>query len=413
MPRECPPALLSSAVSPTPCERGGMQRPGGGHQGVFGHRYAVPLPSVRLRLQTPVEDRPSCLMEAPRVWPQLKQRSRHCRGLAIASACCVIPGQCLPGCSGGEIAAGPVCAKAVPGARYRRGVTSAAGALARHSGGRARRRRYRFLGLEPRWHGCHEPRCCSRQAVRRMPYRPWWADTHRGSADGLMWGDERPGRAFRGAAGRGGAIGRAARVRIARRRAARLRFVQLDTRSIGARNRICCSYVGRLREISGRAGRLEQVPDPVGDFALDAADGFAGALAFLAFAIEICLCLGVHRARVTPRWSPALTAVAAAIEAMAWTGPSTGSARRRRRGEPGAAAEALGAGDLANDRARGQLPETGLGEQLRRDLGDEVAISLEGLRRSARAGDELLAGDPHAHRLLGAREAPGDFVVYF
>jgi hypothetical protein len=94
------------------------------------------------------------------------------------------------------------------------------------------------------------------------------------------------------------------------------------------------------------------VPDAAGEAALEAADGLAGALAFLAFAVEA---MAVH----------------------------LGGADRDRRhaggaGELGLAAEALGAGDLADELGRGQGPETGLGEQVRRDLGDEVGdLGLE------------------------------------
>ena len=56
-------------------------------------------------------------------------------------------------------------------------------------------------------------------------------------------------------------------------------------------------------------------------------------------------------------------------------------------------------------------PNPGLGEQLRRDLGDELGDL--GLERFDRLGElaqpaQLVARDPDAHRLLGPREAPAD-----
>jgi hypothetical protein len=60
---------------------------------------------------------------------------------------------------------------------------------------------------------------------------------------------------------------------------------------------------------------------------------------------------------------------------------------------------------------RRERPETRLGEQARRDPGDEVGeLGLErvdGDGQLAQAA-QLVAGDPNAHRLLSAREAPGD-----
>ncbi len=75
------------------------------------------------------------------------------------------------------------------------------------------------------------------------------------------------------------------------------------------------------------------------------------------------------------------------------------------------AGEAAGAGDLADELGRGQRPEAGLGEQLRRDLGDQagdLALErLDGLRELADAA-QLVAGDADAHRLLGPREPTRD-----
>ena len=75
-------------------------------------------------------------------------------------------------------------------------------------------------------------------------------------------------------------------------------------------------------------------------------------------------------------------------------------------GELGVGGEALGAGDLADQLAGGQGTEAGLGEQVRRGLGDEFGdLRLErvdGLRELAQVA-QLVAGDPDACGLLGAR----------
>ena len=74
-------------------------------------------------------------------------------------------------------------------------------------------------------------------------------------------------------------------------------------------------------------------------------------------------------------------------------------------------AKRLRAGDLADQLGRGQRPEAGLGEQLRRDLGDQVGdLGLERLDRLRELADaaQLVARDADAHRLLGARQTPGD-----
>jgi hypothetical protein len=60
--------------------------------------------------------------------------------------------------------------------------------------------------------------------------------------------------------------------------------------------------------------------------------------------------------------------------------------RRRRRGELGRCREALGAGDLADELGGDQRPESGLGEQLRRDLPHEFGdLALELVDR----GDQI------------------------
>ena len=70
-----------------------------------------------------------------------------------------------------------------------------------------------------------------------------------------------------------------------------------------------------------------------------------------------------------------------------------------------------GAGDLADELGGGQRAEAGLGEQVRRDLGDQVGdLGFEGLDRLGELADaaQFVAGDADAHRLLGAREPAGD-----
>src|SRR5829696_200066 len=125
---------------------------------------------------------------------------------------------------------------------------------------------------------------------------------------------------------------------------------------------------------SGWGGLGEEVPEASGEVAFEAADGFLGALAFGAFAGDVVLGLGVAAQAgdgdaVDGRVD---LAVAAAVEAVA-----VGLARADGdRGNAGGArelcvgGEAVGAGDLADELGRGQRPQAGLGEQLRRDLSD-------------------------------------------
>jgi hypothetical protein len=123
------------------------------------------------------------------------------------------------------------------------------------------------------------------------------------------------------------------------------------------RSRFCCSYVKRLREISDGVGGWSKAPDAAGEVALEAADGLADALAFLAFAVEAGLCLGVAAGAGDGDAMHGCVdlAVPAAIEAMAVG--LAGADRDRRHaggaGELGLAAEALGAGDLADELGRG------------------------------------------------------------
>ena len=103
-------------------------------------------------------------------------------------------------------------------------------------------------------------------------------------------------------------------------------------------------------------------------------------------------------------------AVAAAVEAMAVgvAGADGDRGDAAGAGELGVAGEALGAGDLADELARGQRPEAGLGQQLRRDLGDELGdLGLERVdgRGRARAGGAARRG--RSGRAPSARCAPG------
>ena len=65
---------------------------------------------------------------------------------------------------------------------------------------------------------------------------------------------------------------------------------------------------------------------------------------------------------------------------------------------------------------RRQRPEPGLCEQLRRDVSDELGDlgneRLDRLRQHTQA-PQLVAGDPDAHRLLGAGKTPPDRVLHF
>jgi hypothetical protein len=80
-------------------------------------------------------------------------------------------------------------------------------------------------------------------------------------------------------------------------------------------------------------------------------------------------------------------------------------------GELGVAGKAGGARDLADELGRGQRTEAGLGKQLWRDVSDELGDlafeRLDRLREFAQT-PQLVAGDPDAHRLLGAGQPPRD-----
>jgi hypothetical protein len=128
------------------------------------------------------------------------------------------------------------------------------------------------------------------------------------------------------------------------------------------------------------------VPEAAGEVALEAADGFAGALAFGSFAVQVGAGLGVAAGAGD---GDAMDrgvdlAVAAAVQAMA-VGLAGADGDRRDAGgagEFGVGREAGGAGDLADELGRRERPQAGLGEQLWRDLGDQVGdVALERLDR--------------------------------
>ena len=163
------------------------------------------------------------------------------------------------------------------------------------------------------------------------------------------------------------------------------------------------------------AGGLEQVPDASGEVAFEAADGVFGALAFGAFAGDVVLGFGVAAQAgdgdaVDGRVD---LAVAAAVEpvAVGLAGADRDRSDAGGAGELGVGGEPLGAGDLADELGRGQGPEAGLGEQVRRDLGDQVGdLGFERLDRLGQFADaaQLVAGDPDAHGLLGPSQPARD-----
>src|SRR5262245_5722691 len=137
---------------------------------------------------------------------------------------------------------------------------------------------------------------------------------------------------------------------------------------------------------AGRGGWLEEVPEAAGEVAFEAADGFFGALAFGLFAGDVVLGL---RVAAQAGDGDAVDggvdlAVAAAVESVA-VGLARADGDRGDAGgarEFGVAGEPVRAGDLADELGCGQWPEAGLGQQLRRDLGDELGeLGLERLDR--------------------------------
>src|SRR4051794_19736837 len=103
---------------------------------------------------------------------------------------------------------------------------------------------------------------------------------------------------------------------------------------------------------AGRGG-LEEMPDASGEVALEAADGFAGALAFGSFAVEVGAGLGVAAGAgdgdAVDRGVD--LAVAAAVEAVT-IGVARADGDRCQAGgacELGVRREAVDAGDLADE----------------------------------------------------------------
>src|SRR5829696_3358255 len=112
---------------------------------------------------------------------------------------------------------------------------------------------------------------------------------------------------------------------------------------------------------SGWGGLGEEVPEASGEVAFEAADGFLGALAFIAFAGDVVLGLGVAAqagdGHAVNRGVD--LAVAAAVQAVP-VGLAGADGDRRDAGgagKLGVACEAVGAGDLADELGRDQWPE--------------------------------------------------------
>ena len=118
--------------------------------------------------------------------------------------------------------------------------------------------------------------------------------------------------------------------------------------------------------------------------ALETADGLLGALALGAFAGDVVPGLGVAaQAGDGDAMDRRVDlAVAAAVEAVAvgLAGADGDRSDAGGAGELGVVGEPGGAGDLADELGRGQRPEAGLGQQLRRDPGDKLCdLGLERL----------------------------------
>jgi hypothetical protein len=80
-------------------------------------------------------------------------------------------------------------------------------------------------------------------------------------------------------------------------------------------------------------------------------------------------------------------------------------------GELGVAREPVRSGDLADEFGGGQRAAARLGDQLRRELADQLGdLALERLDGGGEFAhaSQLVAGDADAHRLLGARQAPSE-----
>ena len=157
------------------------------------------------------------------------------------------------------------------------------------------------------------------------------------------------------------------------------------------------------------------MPDAAGEVAFEAAHRLEAGLAFGALAGQLILGLGVAAGagECDAVDCGVELAVAAAVQTVS-LGLAGADGNRRdagRAGELGFSGKAVGAGDLAQQLARGQRPKAGLGEQLRRVLGGQLGdLGLErvGSGRQIAQSPQLVAGDSDARGLLGAREAPAD-----
>jgi len=119
------------------------------------------------------------------------------------------------------------------------------------------------------------------------------------------------------------------------------------------------------------------VPDAAGEVAFEAAQCFASGLAFGLLACEVGGCLGVMAAFADGEAVQRAVelAVGAAVQALA-RGASRGDRDRGGAGEPrelGVSREAFDAGDLADQLGGRQHAATTLGQQLRREFGNDRA----------------------------------------
>jgi hypothetical protein len=119
-----------------------------------------------------------------------------------------------------------------------------------------------------------------------------------------------------------------------------------------------------------------------GEVALEAADRFAGALAFAPASGDVVARLRVAAGAGDDHAVKRRVdlAVAALVEPLAVGVARAGRDRRNAggAGELGRRRKALGAGDLADELGRGQRPEPWLADQLRRELPDELGdLALE------------------------------------
>src|SRR4051812_43645426 len=168
-------------------------------------------------------------------------------------------------------------------------------------------------------------------------------------------------------------------------------------------------------DVAVREGRLEESPGAAGEVALEAANRFAGGLAFAASTLDVVAGLGVAAGAGEDHAVKRRVdlAVAALVESLALRVARAGGGRGGAGGAGGAGRcrEALGAGDLADELGGDQRPEPGLCEQLRRELrherGDLALQPVDRERELAQAAQRI-ARDPDAHRLLGAGEPPAD-----